>query len=450
MTPPATFGHHLLATRGNEFEMPSEHLRALALCGLSLANYGLFYVISILLARSLSIRDFDDYNVAVSSVLVLTALATLGLEKYALRCLPALQQQEDWSQSRGFLQFSQRRILIWSCALVVLLGVSLEGTLALRGKDYHLAIVIVALFLPMIGLFQFLLEVVTAYGGQLKAVATYRLLFPLALLVLIAVVSVSPLASNAISAAVCYGAAWIISFAVLQILAKWQVPTAVWQAQPTQEPRLWVRGAIPLVASSFLLTMFAQTGVIVLELNHPNQPVVSAYAVAFQTGTFVVVLATATNRLYSPKISELLQIGDVEALHLAVRRRLTLIAPLTIIFLALIFVFGRSILAVFGPEFVSAYPALCVIATGASVSTLFSLAPTYLQFTDRSRVVLTGMVVAVTLSLALCFPLSYRFGALGAAVAYAAPISILYVMLRLYAMRDLARYRDLNSGQAER
>jgi hypothetical protein len=51
------------------------------------ANYALLYVTSILLARTLSVPDFDDYNVAVSSVLVLTSLATLGLEKYALRCL---------------------------------------------------------------------------------------------------------------------------------------------------------------------------------------------------------------------------------------------------------------------------------------------------------------------------------------------------------------------------
>jgi hypothetical protein len=41
------------------------------------ANYALLYVTSILLARTLSVPDFDDYNVAVSSVLVLTSLATL-------------------------------------------------------------------------------------------------------------------------------------------------------------------------------------------------------------------------------------------------------------------------------------------------------------------------------------------------------------------------------------
>ena len=87
------------------------------------------------------------------------------------------------------------------------------------------------------------------------------------------------------------------------------------------------------------------------------------------------VLATATNRLYSPKILALLESGDAEGLLEAARLRLSQIIPLMCVFLILIFVFGRSILTVFGAEFVSAYPALCVIATGASISTLFSLAP---------------------------------------------------------------------------
>ncbi|MDP6466924.1 MAG: oligosaccharide flippase family protein [Pirellulaceae bacterium] len=420
--------------------MLREQLQALALCGLSLTNYALFYLTSILLARTLSIRDFDDYNVAVSTVLILAAIATLGLEKYALRCLPTLSHAKDWSQSQGFLLFSQRLIVASSVVLVVLLGVALEGTLALRGKDYHVAIVIVVLFLPVVARFQFLLEVVTSYGGQVKAVAIYRLLFPMALLILNAVVWISPAASNAVSAAVCYGAAWIIALAALHVLFKRQVPTSVWQAKPTRQARRWLLGAWPLAASSLILTMFAQTGIIILELNHPNESVVSAYALAFQTGTFVVILATATNRLYSPKISQLLASGDFPGLRATAQRRLLLIGPLSIIFLLLIFIFGRSILAIFGPEFVSAYPALCIIAVGASISTLFSLAPTYLQFTDRSRSVLSAMVASVMLSLILCFPLSYYFGATGAAIAYAIPISMLYAALRVVAWRDVTRY----------
>ena len=78
--------------------------------------------------------------------------------------------------------FSQASILLTSVGLVILLCVVPELTQALHGADYHVAIVIVALFPPVTAMFQFILDVAAAYGGQLRAAATYRLLFPALLL----------------------------------------------------------------------------------------------------------------------------------------------------------------------------------------------------------------------------------------------------------------------------
>ena len=160
------------------------------------------------------------------------------------------------------------------------------------------------------------------------------------------------------SAALCYGAAWILAFVVLGVVARCYVPDAVWRAMPKQEPGLWLSGALPTAAGSLVLTMLAQTGVIILELNHPDEAVVSAYAVAFQTGTFVIILATATNRLYAPQISELLDRGDIQTLRKMGRNRLLLIAPLTIVYLFVISTFGRAILSLFGAQYATEYAAL--------------------------------------------------------------------------------------------
>ena len=420
--------------------MQHQGAQALVLCGFSVANYLLLYVTSILLARTLSVPDFDDYNVAVATVLVLTAFATLGLEKYALRCLPPWHNHADWGRSRGFLLFSRQVIVFTSVALLILFCLTLEGTLSLRGKPYHVAIVIVAMFLPATAMFQFILEVAAAYGGQLKGVATYRLLFPVLLFVLNAAVFLWLGVNGGVSAALCYGVAWLIAIAVLRGVTWNYVPAPVWQAQPIREPWMWMRGALPMAAGSLVLTMLAQTGVIILEINHPDEAVVSAYAVAFQTGTFVVILATATNRLYAPRISELLDRGDYPMLRRMALNRLLLIGPLTLVYLFLLVAFGRSILALFGEQYATEYPALCLIALGASIGTLFSLAPVYMHFTNRDRIVLAALVASVCLNLALCFPLSHYYGALGAAIAYAVPIALLHIGLWLFELADMARH----------
>ena len=54
---------------------------------------------------------------------------------------------------------------------------------------------------------------------------------------------------------------------------------------------------------------------------------------------------------------------------------------------------------------------------------------------------LAALVTAVVLNLALCIPPSDRYGALGAAIAYAVPIALLHVGLWLFELYDLVRYK---------
>jgi len=275
----------------------------------------------------------------------------------------------------------------------------------------------------------------------LKSAAIYRLLFPTLLLLLNATVWLLSAASGGVSAALCYGAAWIAAITVLSLVAQDHVPSPVWQAHAIRERDIWIRGALPMVASSLALTMLAQTGVIILELNHPDEAVVSAYAVTFQTGTFMIILATATNRLYAPRISEFLDRSDFQGLRNMARHRLLVLGPLTAGYLFVILTFGRSILSMFGEQYATEYPALLLIAFGASISAIFSLAPTYMHFTGRDRIVLAALLATMVLNLALCFPLSHYYGALGAAIAYAVPNSVLHTGLWLFKLADQLRHQ---------
>jgi O-antigen/teichoic acid export membrane protein len=73
-----------------------------------LANYGLFYGLSVYLARTLDADGFEEYSVAVATVLMLASFATLGLEKFALRALPGYHEKRDWSHAFGFAAFGAR------------------------------------------------------------------------------------------------------------------------------------------------------------------------------------------------------------------------------------------------------------------------------------------------------------------------------------------------------
>jgi O-antigen/teichoic acid export membrane protein len=111
--------------QNHPLDLHPNNLRSVLMFMLALTNYALMYVANILLARSLTVDDFDDYSVALSIVTMLSTLATLGLEKYALRAVALFRDRQDSSKFRGFWLFSLPAISGFSLLLVALLSITL-------------------------------------------------------------------------------------------------------------------------------------------------------------------------------------------------------------------------------------------------------------------------------------------------------------------------------------
>ena len=205
--------------QNHPLDLHPNNFRSLLMFVLALANYGLMYAANILLARSLTVDDFDDYSVALSIVTMLSTLATLGLEKYALRAIALFRDRQDWSKFHGFWLFSLRTISGFSLLLVALLSIGLETMLAIHHADYHIAIVIYAGFLPIMAITLFLVEVMAAYGAHILSMAIYRLFLPLVYVLLIIGLSFSSLPLSALTAVLCFGFAWVLTFIVICCIA---------------------------------------------------------------------------------------------------------------------------------------------------------------------------------------------------------------------------------------
>lgn len=413
----------------SQVTMAGSNRGPLILSAFSLASYLAFFLVNAVLARNLSFDQFNDYNVGVSTLLLLAALTPLGLEKFALKILPTLQERESWARSRGFLRFATGTVVFVGLAILITFDSLLESVLVLRGADYHLAIPLIVGCLPVVALFFVLLEIATAYGAPIAAAGIYRIAFPLLLLALNAAVWYSPWVLSGLSASWCYAVSWMIVTAAMWKLARRNMPARVRAAEPVYERTAWLKQSTPLLFYSLLLTIVAQSGVIILQLETTLEHDTSVFAVAMHTGAFVAVLATSTNRFYLPRLSVLLERRDRQGLILLGRQRLVLMGALASCFLLAVFLFGHDVLRVFGEEFERGYAAMCVIAIGTAVSTLFSVAPYGLQFSGRHRLVITSSLLAAASSVGLCIVLAGSYGALGAALAYAIPMVSLFGFL---------------------
>lgn len=414
--------------------------KALQLCLLALANYVLFYAIGVLLARRLGVSGFKTYSVAVATLTLLASFTTLGLEKYAVRVLPAFYESEDWSGARGFTLFG-RNLVLWIGLVVVLVYGAIAVIDALTTDSaVGWPTLLAVLFLPAMVAASFAIEVAAASGRVIAATVIYRLVLPICLLLSLGAVLVSPVALDPAWAVVCMGVSWLAAFALLRRLVHRAIPNEVAVAESRREPGRWLKRSAPFLLHSVMMTQFASLGIVGLELLQSPEQEVALLAAAMQTGGFVVLLATATNRYYGPMASRLIERSDYDGLIATIRERHSWIVPSTGAFLLVVVLFGRKILGLFGPEFELGYAALCWISGGASVSVWFSMAPSYLKFVGRNRMVLGITAAGGALNVLLLVWLGPRHGATGAAAAYAVSLSFMAVTflgLGLRAAREL-------------
>lgn len=398
------------------------------------------YWANIFLARHLNIDAFDDYSVAVSVVTLLSTLSTLGLEKYALRSASLNIERENWGRLRNFLQFSVRTILLFSLLLMLVLSLGLESVLAWYGADYHIAIVVYAGFLPVIAVSLFFIEIVTVFGHQILAMVLYRLFLPATFIALVYAVP-HFVKVSAVSAVLSLGAAWCLTLLTLLLGMHVTRPKALAsQRSNSQNKRKWLGKALPLLISSLMMTTLTSAGTIILEIQHPSGFEVGLFAVVMQTCALVSLIATSTNRYYLPMLVVLIERRDSIGIKRLQRQRLRLVGLLLVLYLSIIMAFGMEILALFGPGFEQGYLALCCCAMGATMSTLFSDSPYYLQFMGQNRLVIGLMAGAAISMLSLGFWLGQQYGAIGVAIAYAAPTALLFCCLKWQANRLMRRY----------
>ncbi|MFA5920032.1 MAG: oligosaccharide flippase family protein [Methylococcaceae bacterium] len=426
--------------QNHPLDLHPNSFRSLLMFVLALANYALMYAANILLARSLTVDDFDDYSVALSIVTMLSTLATLGLEKYALRAVALFRDREDWPKFHGFWLFSLRTISGFSLILVALLSFALEAILAIHHADYHIAIVIYAGFLPIIAITLFLVEVIAAHGAHLLSMAIYRLFLPLVYVLLIFGLSFSSLPLSALTAVLCFGFAWILTFIVIRFVTKMLMPAEVKKSIPLRQGKKWLRRSLPLVFSSLMMTVMTSSGVVILELLFHSGIEVGTYAIAAQTGGFISLIGTSTNRYYLPMMVVMIDRRDKQSIQRLMNQRTWIVGGLVLILLAILIFSGQKILGLFGTHFSGGHDAAVIIAVGASISALFADIPYYLQFMGFHRAVLTFTLLATVSMLVLGFLLGAEYGVAGVAFAYMIPVVLLFIGLRIMALQRFSRF----------
>ncbi len=415
--------------------------RATRLAMLAVAGQSVAYLLTIVLARQLGAEGFEAYAVASAAFTLMVMYAPRGIEKYALRLLPALIERGDWGHAGGFLRFGLRRVLGTSLLLgsVVFLWVHYFSNYPTATR---LAISVSCLSLPTGALVHYYIEVLSANGRDILATAVFRVVVPAITLMLVGLFLYLPIGVNGAVAVGCWGIAWTMALAVVLIQVRSSTLPQVWSAKPIEARPAWRREARPFLIFRISLALLAQVGVIALDRLHPSATAVGAYVAAVSTVNMAVVIATSTNRFYARRLSILLEQQNYAGVLELRRERLQWLLPVMAVFLATVFYFGREILGFFRPEFVDeGLTALYLLTIVTTITVLFSLAPTYLKYMGHNRIMQRTVMSAAAIQVILLVLLVPYFAATGAAIAYTVSMCGMYLVFTLTAHRELVTLR---------
>lgn len=406
-------------------------------------GYALTLGMNAVAAHILPANSFGEFSSAIAMVGIICTCATLGMEKYALRLLPEYILAKDFKNVKGYIFFG--------IAICVLVGIAISlGALffydRFKSHQQNLSVLSQMLwFVPAIAIFLFLLEITTTFGSIVWSTTIYRIIFPfLALGTMLALpwISASPTISEAINL---YGFSWVAALVLMTILLFLSAPKGILHSSFSFAPKQWLTEGFEYLGFSLLMTIFSQAAILTIEIVSGDRGSVGLIAAAMQISMLIIIVQTATIRVFAPKLANLITKKDTKGQQQLMRRRLWYMLVFGIVFLSAVLLFGREMLQIFGSGFDVAYPTLVVLTIGNIINTIFGFAPTYLQFHEAHattlRIAAGGTVLGV-----VAMALASAYGSyLDVAYAYSGSAIVMSSTFQIAAMAVSRKVNAANS-----
>ncbi|MUT64774.1 oligosaccharide flippase family protein [Paenibacillus sp. NEAU-GSW1] len=386
------------------------------------AGMALAMLMQVALARVLGVDGYGVYAFVTTVVTFMVFPAKLGFDTAIVKLVAAYRVNGEWGLIKGLLQRSNQIGLALSIVLAVagLAYVLLNGDAA---GDTAKAVAYAAGFasIPLLTLATLRQSALQAVKDVLYAQMPEKILRPVLTIAFVFAASALGITADAGVAMLCFVAAVVIAYAVGAVVLKKRIGRELTAAVPQYEMRSWMKLSGSLMANAGVYLILGQLNVLMLGLIE-NETQSGIFSVAVRLATLVAFMLTAVNMTASPLISETYAKGDMDTLQkvcTSTGRVGFLFAVAVGLFFA---IFGRWTLALFGPEFTQAYPAMLILVFGQVFNAFCGQNGIVATMTGGQNALTKVLVVAAVVNAALNGLLIPSLGMTGGAIAATASI----------------------------
>ncbi len=405
---------------------------------LRLAGAGIAFGLQILLARLLGHAPYGVYILAFTSIATAAIILQLGFGTATLRFVPGYRAGGEWELLRGLLRESGR--VVWCASGGVALLVIAVATLLRPGADSTLlwTFCVAAVALPLMTT-QHLAEArLRAFDRLVLSRVAPEVLQPLLLGGFVLAVAGARGNVGAVAAMLCAVIATGLTLLFSNVTLRRVAPRA-FHGPAREDTRVWRTTAFQLTVFSTTMLVIGQIDVVAAgALLGPEAA--ASYSTASRISKFVPFGLTAINIALAPMAARLFHAGRIDELQRVTLRAAAAIFVTTVPLAIGAIVYGRSLLGLFGPEFVAGYGALVLLTLGRAVNALCGPTSILLTMSGNQRDATLIAVGSAVLDGSLLLILVPSFGLLGAAAATATTtvawnLALLFMVRRRMGIR---------------
>jgi O-antigen/teichoic acid export membrane protein len=403
-------------------------------------------VSQVLLARWMGSFEFGIYIYVWTWVLMIGALADLGLSSAARRFIPEYTELKALDRLRGFLAGSR-----W-LAFGIATGVALAGALGLTLLAPYLdGFVIIPLYLacvtiPIYGVVQVQAGIAQSYDWPNLALAPFFIIRQFAITVLMGAAYLIGAPTDAVTAMmVAVFTAWMVTAGQMVVLNR-RLKHKVPHGAKRYELKTWLATSTPIfVVEGFYLLL---TYVDILALEHFRSPdEVAVYYAGARLLAIVAFVYFAIAGATTHRFTEYHVAGDKARLASFFAETIRWTFWPSLACCAIILALGRPLLGLFGAGFESGYIVMFILAVGMLARAAVGPAERLLNMLGERKQCAFVYAFAFALNLGLCVMLIPRFGIDGAAVATSTALVAESVLLYRVAKRRLGFHVFIMGGR---
>lgn len=410
---------------------------SLGALSIRVAGTAILLLLQVLLTRILGPEHFGDYIYVLSWANLLAAFGACGMDTASLRFVAAYEGTGQMALLRGFLRRSLGVVLLASLVLAgALAGIVflLSGQLS---QGLRSTFFVACLLLPVVAVLLLLASLLRGFKQVVLAMAPQFVLRPL-LLSLIVLVLHFALAQHLTAVTVmCLDLAVALGLAatMFYLLHRRQSAT-LRRGERRYDTRLWMAAGLPLLAITGIRMMMSKVDILMIGL-FLGTTAAGIYAIATQLATLISFGLFAVNMIAAPLIAQLHAQDRMEELQRIVRLGARATFTFSLLTGAVLLIFGKPILRLFGSTFVSAYAPLAILILGQIVNSLAGSVGFIMTMTANEREAARVTALTGVLNVLLAATLIPLLGLAGAALATVSAGIVWNVVLVIRVRRRL-------------